>query len=209
MASNYNSLGFNLMTTGENAGTWGTKTNSNLNYLRDTFGWITIAMTADRTLTIPDDSTDASGYDGRAFIIQLTGSTSGNRVLDIADEAGSGSSPGGTADILKPFLIIDSTTRGASDTITFKVTGATGIAIPKYGSIFCYHDGTDIRSSGMVSTRSGAGAVAAQPDYTLPAADGSADQILSTDGSGALSFVTPASAGISTGKAIAMAMIFG
>ena len=31
MASNYNSLGFNLMTTGENAGTWGDNTNFNLN----------------------------------------------------------------------------------------------------------------------------------------------------------------------------------
>ena len=39
MASNYNSLGFNLMTTGENAGTWGTNTNLNLNYLRDTI-WL-------------------------------------------------------------------------------------------------------------------------------------------------------------------------
>jgi len=207
MASNYNSLGFNLMTTGENAGTWGTNTNLNLNYLRDTLGWITFAMSADRTLTIPDNSTGT--YDGRAFIIHLTGSTGGNRVLDIADEAGSGSSPGGTADILKPFLVIDGTTRGATDTITFKVTGATGILIPKYGSVFCYHDGTDIRSSGMITTRSAAGAVAAQPLYTLPSADGSADQILSTDGSGAMSFVTPAAAGISTGKAIAMAMIFG
>ena len=207
MASNYNSLGFNLMTTGENAGTWGTNTNLNLNYLRDTLGWITFAMSADRTLTIPDNSTGT--YDGRAFIIQLTGSTAGNRVLDIADEAGSGSSPGGTADILKPFLVIDSTTRAAGNTITFKVTGATGILIPKYGNIFCYHDGTDIRSSGMVSTRSAAGAVAAQPAYTLPAADGSADQILSTDGSGAMSFVTPAAPGISTGVAIAMAIVFG
>jgi len=207
MASNYNSLGFNLMTTGENAGTWGTNTNLNLNYLRDTFGWITFAMSADRTLTIPDNSTGT--YDGRAFIIHLTGSTGGNRVLDIADEAGSGSSPGGTADILKPFLVIDGTTRGATDTITFKVTGATGILIPKYGSVLCYHDGTDIRSSGMITTRSAAGAVAAQPLYTLPSADGSADQILSTDGSGAMSFVTPATPGISTGVAIAMAIVFG
>jgi len=195
------------MTTGENAGTWGTNTNLNLNYLRDTFGYIAVALDADKTLTIPDNSTGTN--DGRAFIIQLTGSTGGSRVLDIADEAGSGSSPGGTADILKPFLIIDSTTRGASDTITFKVTGATGILIPKYGSVFCYHDGTDIRSSGMVGTRSAAGAVAAQPAYTLPAADGSADQILSTDGSGAMSFVTPAAPGISTGVAIAMAIVFG
>ena len=207
MASNYNSLGFNLMTTGENAGTWGTNTNLNLNYLRDMFGWVSIALSADRTLTIPDNSTGT--YDGRAMIIELTGSTGGSRILDIADEAGSGSSPGGTADILKPFLVIDKTTRGASDTITFKVTGATGILIPKYGSVFCYHDGTDIRSSGMVGTRSGAGAVAAQPAYSLPAADGSADQILSTDGSGAMSFVTPAAAGISTGVAIAMAIVFG
>jgi len=194
------------MTTGENAGTWGTNTNINLNYLRDMFGWVSIALTADRTLTIPDNSTGT--YDGRAMIIELTGSTGGSRILDIADEAGSGSSPGGTADILKPFLVIDKTTRGATDTITFKVTGATGIAIPKYGSIFCYHDGTDIRSSGMVSTRSAAGAVAAQPAYTLPSADGSADQILSTDGSGAMSFVTPSS-GITTGVAIAMAIVFG
>ena len=207
MASNYNSLGFNLMTTGENAGTWGTNTNLNLNYLRDTFGWITFAMSADRTLTIPDNSTGT--YDGRAFIIHLTGSTGGNRILDIADEAGSGSSPGGTADILKPFLVIDGTTRGARDSITFKVTGATGILIPKYGSVLCYHDGTDIRSSGMITTRSAAGAVAAQPLYTLPSADGSADQILSTDGSGAMSFVTPATPGISTGVAIAMAIVFG
>ena len=82
MASNYNSLGFNLMTTGENAGTWGDNTNFNLNYLRDTFGYISVALTADRTLTIPDNSTGT--YDGRAFIIHLTGSTAGNRVLDIA-----------------------------------------------------------------------------------------------------------------------------
>ena len=204
MASSYNSLGIQLMATGEKAGTWGTLTNENLNFFRDVFGWITIPMTADRTLTIPDASTGT--YDGRAFIIQLTGSTGGNRVLDIADEAGSGSSPGGTADILKPFLTIDSTTRGATDTITFKVTGATGILIPKYGNIFCYHDGTDIRSSGMISTRGSAGTRAAQAAYTLPAADGTNGQALITDGSGSVSF---GSAGVTTGKAIAMAMIFG
>ena len=207
MASNYNSLGFNLMTTGENAGTWGTNTNLNLNYLRDTFGYITFAMSADRTLTIPDNSTGT--YDGRAFIIDLTGSTAGNRVLDIAATAGSGSSPGGSAAILKPFLVIDRTTRAAGNTITFKVTGQTGILVPKYGSVFCYHDGTDIRSSGMVATASGAGTYAAQPAYTLPSADGSADQYLKTDGAGAMSFATLPAAGISMGKAIAAAMIFG
>ena len=57
MASSYNSLGIQLMATGEKAGTWGTLTNENLNFFRDVFGWITIAMTVDRNLTIPDAST--------------------------------------------------------------------------------------------------------------------------------------------------------
>ena len=38
MASNYNGLGFQLMTTGEKAGTWGTETNTTWNEVRDTFG---------------------------------------------------------------------------------------------------------------------------------------------------------------------------
>ena len=49
MASNYNAFGFNLMTTGENAGTWGTNTNLNLNYLRDMLAYITVPLTTDRT----------------------------------------------------------------------------------------------------------------------------------------------------------------
>jgi hypothetical protein len=148
------------MATGEKAGTWGTLTNNNLNFFRDVFGYIEVAMTANRTLTIPDASTGT--YDGRAFIIKLTGTTGGSsRVLDIADQAGSGSSPGGAADILKPFLIIDGTTRTGSDTITFKVTGQTGIVIPPYSNTFCYKDGTDIRSSGLISVRGSAGTAAA------------------------------------------------
>ena len=208
MASNYNAFGFNLMTTGENAGTWGTNTNLNLNYLRDMFGYITVAMTADRTLTIPDNSTGT--YNGRAMIIELTGSTgASNRVLDIAVQAGSGSSPGGAANILKPFLIMDKTTRSGSYTIIFKVTGATGVTIPPNGSVLCYHNGTDIISSGMPSTKGSAGVLGAQPAYGLPSADGSASQVLQTDGSGAVTFATLPAAGISMGKAIAAAMIFG
>ena len=177
MASTYNSLGIQLMATGENAGTWGANTNNNLNFIKNTFGYIEVALTADRTLTIPDGSTGT--YDGRAFVIKLTGSTGGSRVLDIAATAGDPA-----AAIEKPFLVIDSTTRGGSDTITFKVTGQTGIAIPKYGNVWCYHDGTDIRTSGMLSTRGSAGNAAAQPAYTLPAGDGSNGQALVTDGSG-------------------------
>jgi len=34
MASTYNELGIELMATGENAGTWGTKTNTNLHIVQ-------------------------------------------------------------------------------------------------------------------------------------------------------------------------------
>jgi len=43
---------------------------------------------------------------------------------------------------------------------------------------------------------------------TFPNADGSSGQVLQTNGSGTLSFTTPSS-GISMGKAIAAAIVFG
>jgi hypothetical protein len=45
--------------------------------------------------------------------------------------------------------------------------------------------------------------------FTLPTTDGTANQVLQTNGSGTLSFATPTGGGITTGKAIAMSMIFG
>lgn len=44
--------------------------------------------------------------------------------------------------------------------------------------------------------------------FTLPTTDGTNGQVLQTNGSGTLSFVTPTS-GVTTGKAIAMAIVFG
>ena len=52
------------------------------------------------------------------------------------------------------------------------------------------------------------GTLASSYTLTLPGDDGNANQVLTTDGSGTLSWSTPSS-GISTGKSIAMAMIFG
>ena len=42
MASTYNNLGIELQATGENAGTWGTKTNTNLDLIAETWGYISI-----------------------------------------------------------------------------------------------------------------------------------------------------------------------
>ena len=176
MASNYNALGFNLMTTGENAGTWGTNTNLNLNYLRDTFGYITVAMTADRTLTIPDNSTGT--YDGRAFIIECNGALGANRVLDIAVQAGSGSSPGGAANILKPFIVYNNTS--TAYTLTFKVTGATGFVLSQGSTYLCYHNGTDIIDTGLGAATAPGGSDT-QLQYNNSSAFGGATG-LTTDG---------------------------
>jgi len=144
MASTYNSLGFQKMATGENAGTWGTKTNTTLDELKETFGYITLAMTEDRTLTIPNGSTGTN--DGRAFIIECTGTLGGTRVLDIAVQAGDPA-----ANIEKPFIIYDNTTH-SGDTLTFKVTGATGFALTQGSTYLCYHNGTDIINTGLLSS---------------------------------------------------------
>ena len=52
--------------------------------------------------------------------------------------------------------------------------------------------------------------VSSNVTWTLPSADGTNGQILQTNGSGTLSWVTnTGGSGISTGKAIAMSLIFG
>ena len=202
MPSTYNNLGIQLMATGENAGTWGTKTNTNLDLIAETWGYISIDVASgDVTLAM----TDGAAANGRNFILELTGTLAGNRTLNIPATAGTG-----PVNIEKAFLVLDKTNRSGSNfTLTFKVTSATGVIIPPQSNIFCYHNGTDIMTSGMLSTRGSSATLATQAQYTFPAADGSASQVLQTDGSGSLTFATPAAAGISTGKAIAMAMIFG
>ena len=199
MPSTYNNLGIQLMATGENAGTWGTKTNTNLDLIAETWGYISIDVASgDVTLAM----TDGAAANGRNFILELTGTLAGNRTLNIPATAGTG-----PVNNEKAFLVLDKTNRSGSNfTLTFKVTSATGVIIPPNSNIFCYHNGTDILTSGMLSTRGSSATLATQAQYTFPSADGSADQALITDGSGSLSF---GSAGISTGKAIAMAMIFG
>ena len=199
MPSTYNNLGIQLMATGENAGTWGTKTNTNLDLIAETWGYLAIDMAgADVTLAM----TDGAAANGRNFILELTGTLAGNRILNIPATAGTG-----PVNIEKAFLVLDKTNRSGSNfTLTFKVTSATGVIIPPQSNIFCYHNGTDILTSGMLSTRGSSATLATQAQYTFPSADGTVDQALVTDGAGSLSF---GSAGISTGKAIAMAMIFG
>ena len=83
MASTYTPLGVELQATGENAGTWGTKTNTNLQLIEQISGGFTQqALTSGGTvdLAVSDGSTGAV-LSHR--MIEFTGSLSGNAVVTI------------------------------------------------------------------------------------------------------------------------------
>ena len=85
MATYVNNLRLTELATGEGAGTWGTTTNSNLEFIGEALGFGTQAAfssDADVTTTVADGSTDPA----RAMYFKVTssGSLSTTRVLTIA-----------------------------------------------------------------------------------------------------------------------------
>ena len=136
MASTYSQYKIELVGTGEQAGTWGTTTNSN-------FGSATpgtyqgfeqaIGGRADVTMsstTITLSLTDSNAaQDARALYLNLTGT------------------PGGAADLVVPalqksYLVKNGTTGGYA--VTIKVTGQTGVSIPNGKTVWVYNNGTDV-----------------------------------------------------------------
>ena len=86
MASSYTGLGTELMTTGENAGTWGTTTNTNLQIIEQISGGYTAQSIAGgvqtTTLSVSDGSTGAV-LSHR--MIEFTGTITGNQIVTIPD----------------------------------------------------------------------------------------------------------------------------
>ena len=73
MASTFTDLGLELMATGENAGTWGTKTNANLSLIEQlTGGYLSLAVAGSGTtaLTIADGALTGTA---QQRVIELTG----------------------------------------------------------------------------------------------------------------------------------------
>ena len=88
MASSYSDLGIELMATGENAGTWGTKTNTNLQIVEKAVaGYVEQAVTSGGTtaLTITDGDTTESTSVARHAVIKLTGTITGNSIVTVPD----------------------------------------------------------------------------------------------------------------------------
>ena len=81
MASTFTDLGLELMATGENAGTWGTKTNANLSLIEQlTGGVLSLAVAGSGTtaLTISDGALTGTA---QQRVIELTGALTGSRIL--------------------------------------------------------------------------------------------------------------------------------
>ena len=222
MASSYSTdLKLELMVTGENAGTWGTKTNTNLNLLQQAIAGYQAVSIAGGAQTTALAMTDATISNARNAVIELTGTITGNQIVTIPDG------------IEKTYTVYNNTS--GAFTVQFKTVSGTG---PTFSTVdkgikLVYSDGTNVTdinanlsassfeqinlptqnelrfedaSGGQYIALKAGTTIASNVTLTLPTADGSSGQAIVTNGSGVLSFST---AGITTGKAIAMAMVFG
>jgi hypothetical protein len=112
MASTYTPLGIEKQATGENAGTWGTKTNTNLEIVEQiSGGYTTQAVTdgSDTTLSVSDGSTGATLAHR---VIEFTGSLTASRNVTIPLD-------------VQNFYFLKNATSG-SQNVVFKYATGTG-----------------------------------------------------------------------------------
>jgi len=229
MASTYTDLGIELMATGENAGTWGTKTNANLNLIEQlTGGFATLSIAGGagtQALTIADGALTGTA---QQRVIEFTGSITGNRIITIPND-------------VETFYILKNSTSGAY-TVQFKYATGSGSSTTFSSTVkgikivyaSASPDATNPNIVDIMATSSeislannnpvkfldadnsasvgikAPSTVSGTYTLTLPAAVGSTSQALvTTDGSGTLGFTSTSTFGISTGKSIAMAIVFG
>jgi len=84
MASTYTPLGVELQATGENAGTWGTKTNTNLQIIEQIAGgYVAKSITGGAQTTALSVSDGSTGAELSHRMIEFTGSISGNQIVTI------------------------------------------------------------------------------------------------------------------------------
>jgi hypothetical protein len=169
MASTYSNLKIQLMATGENSGTWGNVTNANLGDAIEQAIVETATVTfasANVTLTLTDSN---SRQNARALRLNLTGTTAGARDLIVPA-------------IQKPYIV----NNGTADTITVKVSGQTGVAVPAARSMLLYNNGTDVVNA-LTHTPVSSGGTGTN---TL-----TAESVLIGNGAAAVKFVAPGTAG--------------
>jgi hypothetical protein len=143
MPSSYSTdLKLELMVTGENAGTWGDITNTNLNILQQAIaGYSSIALNATTGATLTFSNGIQS--DGKNAVINLTGTITGNVTVTVPDG------------IEKTYIIKNSTT--GSFTVQIKTTSGTGptFAATDKGFKLVYSNGTDVVDVSLASPPGG------------------------------------------------------
>ena len=115
MASTYTPLGVELQATGENAGTWGTKTNTNLQIIEQIAGGFTqqaVSDSGDTDLSVSDGSTGATLAHR---MIEFTGTISAGRNVTIPID-------------VQTFYVLKNSTSG-SQTVTFKYVSGSGSSV--------------------------------------------------------------------------------
>ena len=137
MVSSYSTdLKLELMVPGENAGTWGDITNTNLVILQQAIaGYQSIALNATTGATLTFSNGALS--DGKNAVIELTGTITGNVSVIIPDG------------IEKTYLVKNNTT--GSFTVQIKTTSGTGptFATNDKGIKLVYSNGTDVIDSAL------------------------------------------------------------
>ena len=141
MATIYSSdLKLSIMATGENAGTWGQITNTNLYLLQQAIGGYEAISIAGGAQTTALTMSNGAISNARNAVIKLTGTITGNQIVTV---------PTG---IEKTYIVSNGTT--GAFTVQFIQAGGTGVTfstIDKSTRIL-FADGTNIVDTGTVST---------------------------------------------------------
>lgn len=187
--------------SGENSGNWGNLVNYVFNRVDSSvkgYQAVSVAGSANVTLTsnASTTNTDDSTTDDQVHnaVLEFTGALTGS--INVFTDA-----------VENQYVLFNNTS--GSFNLTFAPTGGTGVIIPQGSKSLVYTNGTvmfDVMTDlGNVNVTRIANN-GSSTYFTLPSSDGTNGQALVTNGSGQLSFST---AGITTGKAIAMAIVFG
>ena len=193
MASTYSSdLKLELMATGENAGTWGTKTNTNLQLVQQAIGGFEQVTVGDGA-TVALAMTDGTISNARNMVVKVaTVTLSGATVLTVPDS-------------IEKMYIFDVTGVTNPTNLTIKTASGSGFSPDQQKIYFAYADGTNVVE---VSLDSLGGAIGTASLPTVPitkggtglTAAGSANQALKMNSGGsALEFGTLPIAGGGTG----------
>jgi len=148
MATFVNNLRLKEITTGDEDGTWGTSTNTNLELITDGFSYGTKQMSADanETFTMPDATADAT----RGFYLKITSAASltGTRVVTL-----------GPNTVSKVWLIENATT--GSQIITIKQGSGGSVNIANGSKVMVITDGAGTGAAVFNAnpTESGSGTV--------------------------------------------------